>query len=153
MIQQQSSVQASPAGGPWFNLSEVATVEVSSEATGFAVESVFTPEAGGGWRADQVGEQTLRLVFDQPTHVRLIHLSFIETEVERTQEFLLSWAGADGQLRDVARQQYTFSPGGSTRQEENYTVDLGGVYILQLSIKPDLEPGRAVASLARWRVA
>jgi len=143
----------SPAGDHWFNLPEVAAVEVSSEATGFAIESVFTPEAGGGWRADQVGEQTVRLVFDQPTHVRQVHLSFTETEVERTQEFLLSWAGADGHLRDVARQQYNFSPGGSTSQEENYTVDLTGVHILQLSIKPDLDPGRAVASLARWRVA
>ncbi len=42
------------------DLEEMATIEVTSEASGFPVESVFVPGSNNGWRATVAGEQTLR---------------------------------------------------------------------------------------------
>jgi hypothetical protein len=49
------------------DLEEMATIEVTSEAFGFPVESVFVPGSNNGWRATVAGEQTLRVIFDEPT--------------------------------------------------------------------------------------
>jgi len=71
------------------DLEEMATIEVTSEAPGFPVESVFVPGSNNGWRATVAGKQTLRVIFDEPTSVRAIELHFAEVELERTQEFRL----------------------------------------------------------------
>ena len=106
-----------------------------------------------GWRAAQRGEQIIRILFDNPARLCQIELEFSETEKERTQEFLLQWsAEPDGALKDIVRQQWTFSPQSSTRELENYRVNLDGVSVLQLSIKPDLNPLNAYATLTKWRV-
>jgi hypothetical protein len=42
---------------------------------------------------------------------------------------------------------------GSTSEVEDYEVCLGGVAVLELSIRPDLVRGNALATLAEWRVA
>lgn len=70
------------------------------------------------------------------------------------QEFLLSWSPGPGQpCREIVRQQYHFSPGGSTRELENYHVELEGVRILELRITPDRSGGSAPASMTLLRVA
>jgi hypothetical protein len=51
------------------------------------------------------------------------------------------------------RQQWNFSPAGSTLEVEDYRVELNGVVMLELSIKPDIGGLEAIASLASWRVA
>jgi len=80
----------------WVDLEQIATVEVTSEDPNFPVESVFSGRNGPGWRAREKGEQQIRIIFDQPMSVTWIHLKFVETKVERTQEFTIKWASAAG---------------------------------------------------------
>ena len=146
---------AKPGAGPkWMDLGEIATVEVTSEDPGFPIESVFNANAGPGWRASQKGEQQIRLIFDQAVFVHRIQLHFLEPSRDRLQEFTVRWSAADGgQPKEIVRQQYTFSPEGSTSEVEDYEVNLDGVSTVELVIKPDLTHNEALATLAAWRVA
>lgn len=138
----------------WVDLEQIASVEVTSEDPNFPVEAVFSPSNGSGWRAANNSEQQIRIIFDQPMSVRRIHLEFVETEVERTQEFTIRWASAEGgTTKEVVRQQWNFSPTGSRREVEDYEVALDGVSALELDIRPDLVAGQALATLADWRIA
>jgi hypothetical protein len=138
----------------WVDLEQIATVEVTSEDPNFLVESVFIESNGPGWRARERGEQQIRLIFDQPMSVKRIHLQFVETEVERTQEFTIKWASAQGgPTKEVVRQQWNFSPAGSRCEVEDYEVCLDEVSTLELVISPDLGRGDALATLAEWRIA
>jgi hypothetical protein len=138
----------------WLDLELLAQVEVTSEDIDYPIESALIPGTGTGWQAGQPGEQTIRLLFDEPLRVRRIHLVFHEDEQERTQEFVLRWLPDGGQsYREILRQQYNFSPPGATRQVEDYNLDLDGVTTLELKIVPDISRGSARASLAELRVA
>ena len=137
----------------WLDLEQIATVEVTSEDPHFPVEAVFESDIGVGWRASQDGDQQLRIIFDEPTTLHRLQLHFVEPEVERTQEFIIRWSSAQGgPARDVVRQQWTFSPAGSTSEVEHYDVNLELVSVLELSIRPDLTNGTGRATLASWRV-
>jgi hypothetical protein len=57
----------------WLDLAEIATVEVTSEDPRFPIESAFAA-SGPGWRASKIGEQQIRLIFDEPASVRRIQL-------------------------------------------------------------------------------
>ena len=100
----------------------------------------------------------MRLRFDEPHRVCRIWLHFFEPAVARTQEFVLRWATADEQpAREVVRQQWTFSPGGSIHEFEDYRIDLLGVVVLELTIIPDISGGDArisngTAMRSRYRV-
>ena len=141
-------------GDDWLDLEPIATVEVTSEDPAHPVEAALREGAGSGWRAAGPGAQTLRLLFDAPQPLRRILLRFEEPARERTQELVLRWSAAEGEpLREIVRQQWTFSPGGSTREVEDYAVELSGVRVLELTIVPDISGGDARASLAEWRLA
>jgi hypothetical protein len=138
----------------WLDLDRLAQVEITSEDADYPIESALIPGTSLGWRAAQPGEQTIRLLFDEPRSFRRIHLMFHEGEQERTQEFVLRWSPDGGQsYREVVRQQYNFSPPGATREVEDYEINLDGVTVLELKIVPDISGGRAHASLAQLRVA
>jgi len=140
-------------GHEWLKLQDLAEVEVSSEADGYPIETAFNFGAGPGWRAASPGIQRIRLVFDQPQSIRRMRLQFNEPDVARTQEFTVRWSGySDELLKDVVRQQWNFSPDGSTAESEDYAIDLKGVSILELTIDPDRGAGEAFAKLADWRV-
>jgi len=125
---------------------------VTSENSQYPIESALIPGTGSGWRAGQPGEQTIRVVFDEVQKVRRIQLLFQESQRARTQEFVLRWS-ADGQsYREIVRQQYNLSPPETTREFEDYLVDLAGVTVLELRIVPDISGGDAVASMAQFRV-
>ncbi len=137
----------------WLDLERVAQVEITSEDVDFPIESALIPGTGKGWQAAQPGEQTIRLLFDEPLRVRRIHLVFQEDEQERTQEFVLRWSPDGGQsYREILRQQFNFSPPGASREVEDYDVELSGVTILELKIVPDISGGNARASLAQLRL-
>ena len=148
-----------PGGRPqtgrgWLNLEQIATVEVTSEDPNFPIESVFSSDDGPGWRASEKGPQEVRIIFDQPISLRRIQLSFMESELERAQEFVVRWLSAEGgRPKEIVRQQWNFSPSGSTREVEDYEVALDGVSVLELAITPDLRRQEATATLAKWRVA
>ena len=138
----------------WLNLEHLAQVEITSEDVGYPIESALIPGTGSGWRAAQPGEQTIRLLFDEPLRLKRIHLVFQEDEKERTQEFVLRWSPDGGQsYREIVRQQYNFSPPEALSEVEDYDVDLDGVTALELKIVPDISGGSAQASLAQLRLA
>lgn len=85
--------------------------------------------------------------------MRRVRLVVEETHVERTQQFTLSWvpAGEAGK-RELVRQQFTFSPGGATREVEDFAFDLGAVKAIELEIVPDLGGGATRAALAAFQV-
>ena len=61
------------------------------------------------------------------TALHRIHLAFAEKDVERTQEFCLRWSPAASRpVQEIVRQQWNFSPTGSTTQVEDYSVGLPG---------------------------
>jgi hypothetical protein len=138
----------------WLNLEPLAQVEISSEAVGYAIESALIPGMGPGWRAGQPGEQTIRLLFDEPQRIKRIRLVFHEDEHRRTQEFVLRWSPDGGQsYREIVRQQYNFSSPGAATEVEGYDVNLDGVTVLEMRIVPDISGGSAPATLAQLRLA
>ena len=137
----------------WLDLERLAQVDVTSEDPTHPIESALLPGTESGWQASQPGPQTIRLIFDRPQKVRRIWLLFIEPDVARTQEFVLSWSPDDGRsFKDILRQQWNFGP-GAMQEVEDYEVELAGVTQLELSIVPDQGTGEARATLARWRLA
>ena len=140
--------------GDWLDLDRLAQVEVTSEDAAHPIESALVPGAESGWRAAGPGQQSIRLIFDTPQHLRRIWLLFIERDVARTQEFVLSWSPDDGRsFKEILRRQWNFSDPGAIREVEDYHVDLSGVTQLNLNIVPDQRGGDVRASLARWRLA
>ena len=85
--------------------------------------------------------------------MQCIRVQFEETQHERQQEFALRWSADGTSFREIVRQQWNFSPSGSTTEAENYVVALAGVSVLELHIVPDTRGGDARASLAELRIA
>jgi hypothetical protein len=134
----------------WLDLRDLATVEITSEDVDHPIESALIPDRGPGWQAAQLGKQTIRLVFDEP--ISIGRLRFDEREHGRTQKFVLRWLSQSQSLREIVRQQYTFSPPDTNQEIEDYSVKLSGVIALELQIVPDISGG-AHASLAEMRLA
>jgi hypothetical protein len=138
----------------WLNLEQLADVEVTSEQPAAPIESALLPGGNPGWRASQPGKQTIRLRFAAPQPIRLIQLLFVEEAAQRVQEFVLRWLPTEGRdYQEIVRQQYVFSPPGTTREAEKYTVNLKDATALELSIVPDLNDSTALASLRELRLA
>ena len=120
----------------------------------FPIESSLSIEPTQGWRAAEPGAQTIRLVFDEPQELRRISLVFEEDEVVRTQEFVLrASSNPVGPFRKIVRQQWNFSAPTSTRQVEDYHVELSDVTVLELTIVPNVSGGAARASLKSFRLS
>lgn len=153
ILTKEAAVAVPPAHG-WLDLEQLATVELTSEAEGYPIESALLPAGGMGWQAAEAGKQTIRLLFRTPLRVRHIRLVFCDEEVSRTQEFVLRWSDDHGRtFREIVRQQYNFSMPDSGCEKEEYEVDLQGLTVLELSITPDIGGGHALASLAELRLA
>ena len=120
----------------WRDLERIARVEITSEDELFPIEHALGKATGTGWRAATTGPQVIRLHFDEPQAIRHIQLHFIDRASERTQEFAVL-AGAGSELREVVRQQFAFSPQGSTEELEDYKVSLDGITTFELQIDPD----------------
>src|SRR3989442_15032445 len=131
-----ATVQARGEG--WVDLEHAATVEVTSENKDFPIESALSIERGQGWRAAEPGAQTIRLVFDEPQELKRISLVFEQDEMIRTQEFVLqASSNPGGPFRKIVRQQWNFSAPTSTREVEDYRVELSEVTLFELAIVPN----------------
>jgi hypothetical protein len=138
----------------WLHLEDIAVIELTSEDAAHPIEGAFVAGAAAGWRAEQPGEQTIRLIFDHPQRLQRIRLHFAETDIARTQEFVLRWSPDGGRsLQEVVRQQWNFSPPATTEEIEDYHVELSGVTVLELNIIPDRSGGEARASLQQMGLA
>jgi hypothetical protein len=156
-----SSAENAGAAERWIDLESVAAVEISSEEQRCPIEKALglgaDREVSTGWRAATTGPQTIRLRFDQPTEIRRIYLHFVEGAKERSQEFSVHAGSTEGELREVVRQQFAFSPNGATEEVEDYRVDLKDVRVFELRVDPDRahdpKQSREYASLVRLKVA
>jgi hypothetical protein len=143
------------SGLNFLDLDQLALVEFTSECPEHPVESALrlTEESGAGWRAASSGEQTLRVVFDQPCAIERIFLEFEERQQARTQEFvLLGLMDNESAYREILRQQYHFSPPNTTQEIEHYEVKLNRLKALELRIIPDISGGDACATLKKLRL-
>jgi hypothetical protein len=141
-------------GANWLDLETVCVAEITSEDDRYPIEEALLPNRNRGWRASSPGTQTIRLLFDQPQQIRRIQLSFVETDVERTQEFVLRWSQDNGQtFTEIVRQQWNFSPEGSNTELADYTTTLKGVTTIELNIIPDISSEGAIATLENLRIA
>lgn len=148
VMSKSSSEQA------WLDLGRHALVEVTSEEDGYPIESALLAEEDRGWRAATSGTQIIRLIFDEPHKLERIWLLFDGVEETRTQEFILRWSPSrNDAFREIVRQQWNFSPSGSVREIEDYSVELSEVAVLELIIVPDKSSGEARACLRRFRLA
>ena len=138
----------------WLNVEGLAEVEITSEDAAHPIESALLPGRASGWRAAGPGKQTIRLLFNHPQRLRRIWMNFVEPAAERTQEYVVRWSPDSGQsFQEIVRQQWNFSPQGTTNETEDHHVDLQAVTVLELSIIPDISGGNAFASLAHLRLA
>jgi hypothetical protein len=133
------TAQASPLEEK--DIAALATVLVTSETVDHPIDHVFDTRRGPGgsrWVAAEPGEQVLILAFDVAQTIRRVSLEVEELEVSRTQELALSVSADGGQTyRELRRQEYTFSPPGTTFEREDWAVTAEGITHLQLRIKPD----------------
>lgn len=148
-----ASLEGAPPARDWLDVGGAAVVEVTSEDGAFPVESALLQGEKSGWRASGPGPQTIRLVFDKPQRLRRIWLEFEETEIKRTQEFVLRWSPDGGRsYREIVRQQWNFSPPETERETEDYAVELSDVTAIELNIVPDKGGGAARATLECLRL-
>jgi hypothetical protein len=152
--QYGSTLNRPSSNEPWLDVERLAQVEVTSEDAAHPIEGALIAGIGSGWRAAQPGRQTVRLIFDEPQRIRRMRLLFQEDDQERRQEFVLRWSADGGKsYREIVRQQYNFSPPGTTLECEDYRVDLDTLTTLELSIIPDVSGLPVRASLAELRLA
>ena len=144
MLRKQilKATPANPVPPPGeIDIAAVATVQVTSEASDHPVDHAFDGSRGPGgtrWIAGEPGDQTLILVFDAPQTIRRVLLEVEEHEIARTQEVQLAASVDGGQTyRELVRQEFNFSPPGTTFEREDWAVTAEGVTHLRLWIKPD----------------
>ena len=143
-----------PTDEGWLDLDRAGVVEVTSEDKDYPVESALVSGEMLGWRADESGTQTIRLIFDEPQRLTRISLVFEETETQRNQEFTLRWSPDGGHsFQEIVRQQWNFSPPSTIREMEEYRVQISDVTVLELVIVPDISRGAARASLKSLRLS
>jgi hypothetical protein len=150
-VTDNTSLGREPA---FMNLTDFELIEVTSEEPQHPIEQALIPGESSGWLAAKPGPQVIRIRFHAARGLSLIHLYFEVIGEERTQEFALSYLSEGDTLpREIVRQQWNFSPGGSTHEIENYEVKIEGVREILLHVNPDLRHGRARASLKRLFLA
>jgi hypothetical protein len=123
------------------DIAALATVLVTSEAAAYPIDNAFDSHRGPGgsrWVAGEPGTQRLVLAFDTPQTLHTLHLEIEEPEVSRTQELHVAISRDGGHTyQELLRQEYTFSPPGTTFEREEWSITAEGVTHLQLGITPD----------------
>jgi hypothetical protein len=155
-IVSPSAVAQAPISDLWRDLERIARVEISSEDAAFPIEQALGKKETTGWRAAETGPQLIRMHFDEPLNIKRLRLHFVDKTTERSQEFAV-FAGSGHELKEVVRQQWSFSPYGSTEEVEEYVVNLSGITTLELKIDPDRshdpKMSQAYASLQSLKLA
>lgn len=131
------------------HIPELATVLVTSEAAEHPVDCLFDGHDGPGgtrWVAAEDGEQEMILAFDTPQTIQEVGLEAEEFQASRTQVLTLALSQNGGRTyREVLRQEFNFSPPGTTFERERWVVPATMVSHLRVTIRPDKgsQPGRA----------
>ena len=139
VVPRRSSTSASVEGE--ISIPDVATVQVTSEEADHPIDNAFDHSRGPGgsrWIADGPGEQTVVLLFDSPQTIRTIGVEIEELAVSRTQELSVSISSDGGRTyRELVRQEFNFSPPGTSFERELWSAPAGAVTHVRLEIKPD----------------
>jgi len=139
------------------DIAALATVFVSSEHPDHPIEHAFDANEGPGasrWIAGAPGEQTVILAFDAPQTIRKVRLEVEERDTSRTQEVDVAVSDDGGQTyRQVTRQQYNFSPPGTTMEREEWQFSAVGVTHVRLRITPDKSDRPCRATLTTFALA
>jgi len=129
----------------------IATVVITSEESTHPIESIFDGQRGPGssrWRAATPGQQCIILDFDKPQTLHQLMVDIEEAEVSRTQVLWVSVSTDGGHsYRELIRQEYNFSPPGTTYERETWTLDIPRVTHLSIVIVPDKSNQPAYASV------
>ena len=132
-----STIAAEPA----ICIPDRATIIVTSEAHDHPVEHLFDGRNGPGgsrWIAAATGDQTIILAFDNPLFIRMVVLEVEERNASRTQELTLAISRDGGRTyQELLRQEYTFSPSGSTFEREEWALHAPDTTHLRIWIRPD----------------
>jgi hypothetical protein len=119
----------------------LATVLITSEAPDHPIDHAFDSRGGRGgtrWVAAADGEQTVILAFDMPQTIRQIIVEVEETSTSRTQVLSISVSEDSGRtFREQIRQEFNFSPPGTTFEREEWSIDGPAVTHLRVVIQPD----------------
>jgi hypothetical protein len=139
IVPRRSNEPISLAGE--ISIADVATVQVTSEDADHPIDNAFDHNRGPGgsrWIGDGPGAQTVILLFDSPQTIRKIGVEIEELAVSRTQE-LSGSVSSDGRrtCRALVRQEFNFSPPGTSFERELWFTSEGAVTHLRLEIKPD----------------
>src|ERR1700761_716870 len=134
-IVSPSAVAATPISDLWRDLERIARVEISSEDAAFPIEQALGKKDTTGWRAATTGPQLIRMHFDEPFNIKRLRLHFVDKTAERSQEFAV-FAGAGSELKEIVRQQWSFSPQGSTEEIEDYPGKLSGITMQETRTDP-----------------
>lgn len=123
------------------DIAALATVLVTSESPDHPVDRLFDGRNGRGgtrWLASASGEQTLILAFDSPQTIRDVSLEVEELQTSRTQVLTLALSQDGGRsYREILRQEFVFSPPGTTFERESWRVPADGVTHLRVVIQPE----------------
>ena len=92
--------QGTPSGEPrdWLDLERVIQIEVTSEDAAHPIELALVHAGAQGWRAEGPGEQTIRLLFDEP-----VKLGKLGTQAEAVAAVEAGLAAKRGGARKVYR--------------------------------------------------
>jgi hypothetical protein len=127
-----------------------AHVAVTSEDAAHPIEHAFDGRGAPGgtqWVAAGPGDQTITVSFDSPQVVRAVVVEVEETGESRLQQIELAVAGGAGPLAVVLRQEFHFSPPGTTLERERWSIDREDVRQVRLVIRPEKGGGSARARL------
>jgi hypothetical protein len=133
-------VKSHELGGE-ISIADTATVLVTSELPDHPIDHICDGQGGPGstrWIAEQSGDQTVVLAFDTARNIDTVSLEIEEREVSRTQELTLATSRDGGQTyREVLRQEFNFSPSGTTFEHEEWRLAAEGITNLRVWIRPD----------------
>ena len=144
MLRKQ--IVPSPSRGPVplpgeIEIADVARVQVTSEEADHPIDHAFDRNRGPGgsrWIAGAPGEQSVTLLFDHPQTIRQVGVEVEELADSRTQELALFVSSDGGRTyRELVRQEFNFSPLGTSFERELWSVPSDAVTHLRLEIKPD----------------
>ena len=133
------------------DIPSLATVLVTSEVPDHPVDHLFDDSGGPGgtrWVAGSAGEQALVLAFDAPQTIRGVAIEVEEPGATRTNVLTVSLSDDGGRTyRERVRQEFTFSPPGTTFEREEWTMPADRVTHVRVVVQPDKGHGTHRATL------
>jgi hypothetical protein len=93
-------------------------------------------------------------VFDSPQTIRRIGVEIEEVAVSRTQDLSVSVSSDGGRTyRQLVRQEFNFSPPGTSFEHEEWSIVTDAVTHLRLEIRPDKGGRIGLATLTTLSLA